>query len=745
MRPLLAFTLALLCSITIHAQRSGNMNIGDAEATYDTLVHRHIAPGATYTQFQFDKIKAGQFAYKMKVHLVTIDITNPYNSFSPYLAKDEYHNVSKQHTDVKLKKSQGLKPVASITGGGFIQSNADLTTHTAYEVAGALVENGKILYENSKAKRTLYIDDKVHIGTPTFAGSVAYGSKTHAIGQINHHRDHYDGAGQISLFCNGIGKSLCSDAKASSGVDVKVRLRSKDYIGVGDTECEVIEVMDGCCHTMNQDEAILSGAGDAEAFLRGLKKGDDITISLGYKNEMGEKVDVQQQVTQLFQYGIYDGQIRPSDMSNYAICVVGCSEDGMTLYMGDLEISDSSNAPVQLLLEFLHEIGIYNVLSLDGGPSAEMTIDGEYVTTNSIGHGFNGRYIPAGLMLYSTAPNDDNISSIECTNNHALLLRKGDTFEPVVYGYNQYYEMIDNDARTSSAIEITCSESIGMMDEDGYTFIATSNGTGEITIRVKSTGYFITIPVTVTDNRQLNITPDFVFTGEGRECQVGVDMMVNGTRTPVKASDVEWSTNNGHVISSCEGGLIVPYIDGYAELYAEYAGLKDTILVYVENLDYDTDMLELAKDADASTMTGLHIPSVPYAFSIDLYSNVDDSICITYTTGTDTCQIGNDNARKGDVWQCYITLDREKISTYPVDICHVTGKGDITIQSLKAYYSITGDIDKDGRVGYTDLAELIAIYNRHDASLYSPIADLDKDGAITIADIVMLIDVILYK
>jgi len=738
-------TLAALwfAALSIHAQRTGKVTIGDGEAEYDTLLHRHIAPGATLTQFQFNKIKSGNFSYKMKVHLVTVDITNPYNSFSPYLAKDEFYNVSKQNTEIKNRKAAGMKPVVSMTGGGFVQSNGNLTYNTAYEVGGSLVQDGKILYENSSAKRTLYVDNGVHIGIPKFNASVTHNGQSYAVGQVNHHRDHYDGAEMISLFCNGVPKSASSEAQKNKGVDVKVRIKNADHLGVGSTVCEVIDMLDGCCHSLNKDEAILSGVGKAEAFLRSMNVGDEVTVSLGYKDDRGNSLDIKQQVTQLFNEGITDGVIRPSSMTNYAICVLGSSADGRTLYMCDLEISDSSNASVQILLEFLQAIGIDNVVSLDGGPSAEMTVDGEFITTNSIGNGFNGRYIPAGLILYSTAPDDANITSIECTNMRELLMSKGDTYTPQLYAFNQYGEMIYADAKTSDAIEITCTQDIGHIS-DGHTFVAENNGSGSITIKVKSTGYTITIPVTVTDNRSLQITPHFVFTGEGRECQLGVSMVVNGNVTELDPDDVEWETNNQYVIKSVKGGLVSPFVDGYAEVYAEYLGLKDTVVVKVENLEEDVDQLDMTQMLTDGMISNIHLQSVPYAFSIDLFSDINDTISVVYKTG-DAEHVITYPVNANEPWNCSVTLDRSAIDTYPVTLVSATGSGNVSCTGIKAYYSLTGDMDKDGDIDYNDMALLLTYYLQQDSGSVPPIADIDKDGRITIADITWLMDMILYK
>lgn len=679
--------------LTANSQkRTGTMFVGDGMCEYDTLIHRHIAPGATYTQFQFTDFPANYFLRSMRIHLITVDVTNPYNSFAPYLAEDRYYNVNKQSQEVSYEKRKGLKPVASMTGGAFIQSNITTDVFSANEMEGSLVANGVIHYEGPRyAPRRFFIDGLANIGDLLFNGQAVVNGNSFSVGQVNHYRDHVPNA--ISLFCNGLGESKCSNGTSYDGVDVKVRVSGDGKVRVGTNVCEVIEVMQGCQHSFGDNEAILSGVGSAATFLQTLKPGDNVTLDMNYYDSRNELVNVEQTTTRLFDFGITNGVINSTKIDFYAICAIGCSEDGKTLYMVDMENSDNSDAPVSCALQFMQQIGMYNAICLDGGPSAEMTIDGEFVTVNSVGS-LVGRFIPGALMLYSTAPDDPQISYIECTNASRVSLMKGDRFKPQLYGFNQYGEMINDDAFTSPEVTVTCTPEIGFIRSDGA-FEATNAGTGYIYVTEEKAGTVLSIPVDVDDAYQLCVLPSYIFTGEGRGCQVTAFMTKNGQMQDINLDEIQWYTYNGDVIQSCENGFIVPGEDGFAEVYAEYQGYKATLTVEVENLKDEKYALDLSDRIYDGEIDDIRLPSVPMSFAVDIQAKRSGVLTLRYLQGERVITVDSPEMGKGAVWHFQTQIDSDDVTSYPIKFVSTFGKGLPYCTKIKAYYQPKreGDID----------------------------------------------------
>lgn len=731
------FFLLMMFAVSSFAQRTGKMMIQGSECEYDTLVHRHIAPGVTLTQYQFPKIPIAKQVYKMKAHLITVDMTNKYNSFTPYLSKGQHFAISTQKQEVKRQKELGLKPIATMTGGGFNQSNGDVTTATAYEVTGSLVTKGEVKYQNSGSRVNFYVDaDRtMHVGSTKLSGSVTSNGKSFTIDQVNHHRDKADGSQLITLFCNGVPRSNAAPTKRDKGVDVRVKLVDAKCVASGkETKCKVTEILNGCYHTLASDEAILSGTGNAETYLRTLSVGDEVSIKLDFVDASGKTIDVQEQLTNLFGYCIKDGEVQEYSTKNYAICAIGYSEDGKTCYWADLEISTNSNAPCICLADLLKATGAYNAMWLDGGPSAEMTVDGEFITTNSIGYGFNGRYIPAGFILYSEAPDDNTISTIELANPSKQTVYPNQTIKPTAYGYNQYGEMITSNACQNADVEMYCTEGIGTVTNGVFT--AAKPGEGYIYIKVKSSGAVVSIPVEVIRNRRLNIEPKYLFTGEARQCQVKLSVTEDGVKTSIDPANAEWSQNGFRTVKSSTAGLIVPYADGRTNVYAQYEDLRDTMTVVVENLVELVDSIDYTTEIDDPTYPEIQLRSVPHYFQARISGTPETQATLYYVTGTTPRSQTIDIPASGNALMT-VVLDYDSVSTYPVIVDYVTGTDEegreYDVTSLVSFYkehtAINDITTHDASLTLFDNAGKLAVRNGSDRQKRGTIRLYQPDGA----------------
>ena len=702
-RGILTILLLLCMHITGSAYNKGKMVIRGTECEYDTLVYRTIAPGAKLLQVQFNNIPIGRFEYKMKAHVVIIDHNNKYSSFSPYIARDEYFNLNTQRDQVNRRIAQGLKPVASITGGDFVMSNNTNPLYESYEIQNTLITDSEIKYAENGNNIRHYIDGNglPHIGNTALNGKVTTANgNTYTIGQVNHCRDRVDSKELISLFCNGIGSSRALDA--NTGIDVKVKLTNASKIlSSKDVTCEVISVSTNCRNTFRDGEAILSGVGKAATFLNSLKEGDKLTINLGFTDASSNAITIQNEMTNHHGYYIKDGVLTNSGQTNTAICTIGLSKDGNTTYWGDMEISDDSNAPAACLLEFLTNIGVYNSMTLDGGPSAEMTVDGKFITVNST-RNLEGRNIASGFILYSTAPDDNTLSHIEVAEQKALTLYRGETATIKVYGYNKYGEMINEDAQTASGVSIASHEGLGTAT--GGVFTATNIGEGYITITLDGSSDIYKIPVTVIAKNILTANPQKVFTGEGRECQIKLKYTdENGTRD-IAPSEATWTKQGRFVLKDCSNGLIIPYSDGEEDVYVEYNGARDTINVKVENLETATEKLDLTDKPSGHTTIETYIPSVPKSFDVNVEGVPGAEVTLSYTLGYNsgiqkkTVVIGDDGKATISV-----TLDFDDIETYPVYLGNISSS-DLTakISGIFAYYDISSGIKAVATDGQSD-------------------------------------------
>lgn len=688
---LLAF-LAVSGVTSTMAEGTGTMKIQGVNCEYSTLIHRTVGPGVTYTQYQFEDMRIGDYIpYKMRTHLLTIDMTNSYNRLSPYIAEGKYYESTTQEGEVEREKEQGLKPFASCNGIDFIQSRPSQSEPWEYmETRYHLVSDGLIRYENNSTQRRYYNDasNKGHVESLTMKAKVTSSKGASAeIGQINHFRDHVRNTNKLALFCNGM--DIARDTHSSDGVEVI--LKGGD-IRVGTNKLEVVSKHSGCGKYLANGQHVITGVGaEVEAFLNGLSAGETVTIEVGYTDAAGSAVVPSNTYTSFIANCVTNGVPYGDPRYNVAYSATGVSKDGNTVYLAALEISQYSDAPLRCLEDFLIAVGAWNACYNDGGPSAEMTVDGKFVTINSIGGGYNGRYTPNGLMLYSTAPNDNTLTSVEYAEPSPFIkMRLGETFKLKLYGYNRYGEMIDDNAAQSDKVEISLSDNVGTIDGDQLT--ATAEGRAEIRIGVAGQGTQVTIPVFVEERKALIITPSKFFTCENRKVQLKVQFAKGDEIFDVDPSDVEWSTDDRYVVRGCNNGLIDPFFDGIATVTGIYNGVKGTVTVEVENLyNESTEEVDLTYKAHYPDALDIQLPSVPRGMCLEISApetraTNGEAAKLYYQTGQKevekelVCKEGESTIRDT------IMFDYDDPAGYPVLLKSIS-PATVEVLSLKALYS----------------------------------------------------------
>lgn len=656
------------------ADRTGYMDIRGVNCQYDTLLYRHVGPGVTYTQFQFNSMRLeGNIPYKMRMHLLTIDMTNPYNRLSPYLTDDKYYSTGTQGQEVSRQKAQGLKPIASVNATAFVQSPPSSTNepYTYMETYHSLVSDGLIRYEDDGANMRYYSDASKtgYVETLRMKATITSSKGISAeIGQINHHRDHARKNNKLALFCNGMdqageGKNKAKDSNPNDGMEVFLQ---GDDIRVGSNQLTVVKRLNGCGARIESGQCVITGVGSAlEGFLSGLEPGEQVTIDVSYNDANGSDVSLTDSYTAFRPNCVRNGVPAGWGEKNYAISATGVSADGNTVYLADLEISQYSNAPTGCIEDFLIAVGAWNACYHDGGPSAEMTVDGRFVTNNSVGMGFDGRYIPNGVMVYSTAPDDNNVVSVECDDTSLKRMSIGSILSLKAYGYNQYGEMIDTKAIKNSAVEISCPQGLGEMVLGE--FIATKAGVGEILIGVKGQGTQVRIPIVVEGKKELILSPSAIFTGEDRPVQLSVKYVDGDEVTEIDPRLVTWEVDEQYVVSSCENGLIEPYMDGYATVTATYNGIFSTAFVEVENLETEgLENYELTNLLSPSGNLNIHLPSVPHSIYLETKPIEGETVTLTYKTGDKEKEAILENKSDVSVNVNVIDLDYDAVDTYPV-------------------------------------------------------------------------------
>lgn len=508
-KTLFTFGLMLAFMASAIAGRTGKMSILGIECNYDTIGYRTIAPGATLLQLKFNNIPNGYYQDSLMAHIIEIDMTNEYNRFSTKLSKNKFYQWNTIRNELREEQKEGRKAVASITGFEFIEaSNKPSPVRMEGEVTGSMISDGTVYYHNKSSDLTYYYNNEdrlAYVGNTHMYARIDTDNDTWPIAQVNRFRDLNGNNSDITLFCNGIKESRVSDANKASGKDVIVKILdgSKKIIAGKMIECQVISVLDGGGHKFDDGEAILSGANDAATKLSTLTPGQKINITVDILDDNNNRLYVEELAPKFYSHAIANGQIGNGgifEMTNYAIGILGVSEDNKKTYIAVMD-NDYSQCSCKCFADMMRNLGVYNGMFLDGGPSIDMAVDDDVISHNLCSN-IGGRDVGSCYMLYSTAPNDDNIVKLETDDNTTRIVEKGSEIILNVWGYNQYGEMVRKNVVDTYDITVTCTNNIGTVQ--GNKFTATKEGTGEI-IYTTNSNYTLRIPVTVTNNKDTGI------------------------------------------------------------------------------------------------------------------------------------------------------------------------------------------------------------------------------------------------
>lgn len=153
----------------------------------------------------------------------------------------------------------------------------------------------------------------------------------------------------------------------------------------------------------------------------------------------------------------------------YSRTAYGCSEDGKTLYMIVIDKSTdpvygkSAGCPTSVMCEIAKHFGCWNMSNFDAGGSAEMMIDYEIVNKTTEA---TPRPVANGWMVFSIAPEGDTrLASLEF-DHPQINLQAGETFTPVILGYNIYGELIN---KNITDFTMSCPPEIGSCNGKVFT------------------------------------------------------------------------------------------------------------------------------------------------------------------------------------------------------------------------------------------------------------------------------------
>ena len=596
---MLLFALTMSCL----ASFAGNMIIGGETKRVDTLMHRIIGPGVTYTKLSLPD-------YPLSAYLMTVNLANQYNKVETFQAQNRVGSTEAMTNAYQRLSGSRHNSLGSVNGNFWIVSGQGQPTELLGVSHSGSALDGQLLTDpnNWNSGRTsdqevlkqeigfAVIDEarKAWICDMGFDGKVLVGSQSFKISEVNRNRV-TPGANEIVLFNQYLGKATRT---STAGTEVVVKLAGGQTWGVSkNVQCTVMSKNNTGGTVIAAGQAVLSGHGTGKTFLDNISVGQTITLNLGvYTLESGERPTVRQMVTGNA-YVLRNGQLTIRNTNEaynsqlYPRTGIGASEDGKKLFLIVIDKKGSSvGANTTTMCNILKAYGAYNVTSMDGGGSAQMMIGGAIVNNPSDG---NERPVANGWMVFNTAPDDNVVASLLFEEHSDIIIPAYGEYRPNILAYNQYGTLLSENFQNYT---LTCEPSgLGTISSDGKTFYAgstTASGSLKATFGTISVSH----PLKIV-NGNIFLRLDSVLT-DTRDYKIEVISTAGTKEMMIDPSKVQWNVGDENVCV-VSNGILRGISNGRTKLYGQLNDFKDSLIVKVEIADHSgyvyEDMSDVAK------------------------------------------------------------------------------------------------------------------------------------------------------
>lgn len=386
--------------------------------------------------------------------------------------------------------------------------------------------------------------------------------------------------------------------------------------------------------------------------------------------------------------------------AKYARSLVGYSQDRNKLVITAVDGNGESTGVTYFeAADLMRHLGCYDALDLDGGGSTALWAAHKGMLNKP--RDGSERAIGNALFFTVDAPVDPAVASIRFAD-HAVLLPLLGSYTPVIYGYNQYGQLVDTDVK---GFTLSLDGDYGKVN--GSTLLADTKGCYRLTA-IKD-GMQASIAVDVRDDVAVSPVRDRILVDATRNVPLLLHAEVAGRDMAVGTAAFEWSADRDDVVDfDPASGML----HGLAEGTAHLTGVNATTGMSVE-VDVDVEIatapimpFEPAMGADGWKINGNGLD--------------DNSKAVTDATGTTTLTFDVINKRSA-----YVTLANTLRAyslpdgfTMTFDPCGASFKSATlkfkAANSADTYTLKTGAFDAPGTIDF-DLGSLVDL---NDATVY---------------------------
>ncbi len=580
------------------------VQLDGVDYTVDTLQHIQVGPGSWYTSMRFMKVNEQTVNRRLDVYFLHVDASNPYIRFQTVLGRDSIL-MGEAPSSMAARKSDADNTFFAGTNGDFY-----ITTGYVGLPTGGTLAASQLAYTPNNTRPVTAIDvaNNFQIGAMQYEGFVVYGEDTCSISHVNHLRNE----NELVLYNRHNGRVTRTNAY---GTEVLLDLVEGETWGVNKTlRARVVKVEKNVgSMAIPENQAVLSGHGEAQTYLDALETGAELTLTLSmtidgvaaaYTDALGgdpRALMLKDGVVESNIDNIWN-ELHPRTGFGYTQSgdtAVFCVVDGRGL---------SAGCTTKVLAELMQRAGAYTAINWDGGGSSCMYVK-EFGQVNTPSDGTE-RAVCNGFFAVSTAPEDKEITRIAAYEPRLELPRYG-FVKPEFLGYNRYGLLLDTDLQ---GVKLSCAPEVGEILEDG-TFLASGSEGGIITATFQEN---ITTQITVTliSDMDIAIRLDSVLMDNRRDYEMEVLGLAGSDTLDILSKAFEWEVRNPDVCV-VEDGVIHArnngntYVVGRMSADAEPDSLKVCVEI-PETTPYAWSSFAAEEDWTLTSSSGFN-PQIVYS------------------------------------------------------------------------------------------------------------------------------------
>lgn len=498
MKKLVLLVIACLTFLTGNAITE-TITIDGREYAVDTLTERQIGPGTLYRRLRIPE-------YPLNINMLEVDVTDPNVRIETTQANEKLFGTELL---VKAAERQSYEEHRAFAGanGNFwcVTTSYPYSDYLVGTTFNANLRNGKIITETNCAANQWdrgpeYIgevgvtpDGKVYSDHFRWTGSVKSVSMGSQAIQGSNKLVHANEIVMFNSYYGATNTMKCADMvwrdsgnrwgfDLVHGVATEVYLKLKDgqkWSAGRDIEFEVVEVKNNTdMGTLGDYDLALVGRDGGREALAKLTAGESVTLNYSWTTLDGTPIEFDNMIGGNGQVMI-DGELTELNTLSencaliYSKTGYGTSADHNKLYVFVIDKSidavygSSSGCTSAVMCQIARHYGCSNLTNFDSGGSAMMLVGDRIVNTTTES---TPRAVANGMLVYSTAPDDSEISRIEFAQR-TIRIPTYATFSPAILGYNRYGVLVSENVE---GIKFEADTEVGTVTDDGSRIVAGS-------------------------------------------------------------------------------------------------------------------------------------------------------------------------------------------------------------------------------------------------------------------------------